>query len=105
MPRGSRRLWQAEGGVLDIALDARRGGFHLQIEDRFASDWTVIFGPSGSGKSTLLRLLAGLDRETAASPGNARVIFNGRALTDTSAHRWERPGRRATALVTQQPAL
>ncbi len=91
--------------MLEIALDARRGGFHLQIEARFATDWTVIFGPSGSGKSTLLRLLAGLDREVAASPGNARVVFNGKALADTSAHCWVRPGLRGTALVTQQPAL
>jgi ABC-type sulfate/molybdate transport systems ATPase subunit len=91
--------------VLEIALDARRGGFHLQIEARFASEWTVIFGPSGSGKSTLLRLLAGLDRETTGSPGTAGVTFNGHTSTNTSTQLWERPGRRATALVTQQPAL
>jgi molybdate transport system ATP-binding protein len=91
--------------VLEIALDARRGSFHLQIETRLAAEWTVIFGPSGSGKSTLLRLLAGLDRDAAMSPGRARVVFNGQALSDTDSHRWYRPGRRSTALVTQQPAL
>jgi molybdate transport system ATP-binding protein len=91
--------------VLEIALDARRGSFHLQIETRLAAEWTVIFGPSGSGKSTLLRLLAGLDRDAAMSPGRARVVFNGQALSDTDAHRWDRPGRRSTAVVTQQPAL
>jgi len=91
--------------VLEIAFDAQRGSFHLQIETRFGSDWTVIFGPSGSGKSTLLRLLAGLDRGTAAAPGHARVVVNGRSLTDTAARLWLRPGHRATALVTQQPAL
>ena len=91
--------------MLEIALDALRGGFHLSIETRFASDWTVIFGPSGSGKSTLLRLLAGLDREAAALPGQARVVFNEHVLADTGGRRWLRPGHRATALVTQQPAL
>lgn len=95
----------AEGGVLEIALDARRGGFHLQIETRFASDWTVIFGPSGSGKSTLLRLLAGLDREAVASTRRSRVVFHRRVLTDTAGLIWTRPGQRATALVTQQPSL
>lgn len=90
--------------MLEIELDARRGSFHLQIEARFSSDWTVIFGPSGSGKSTLLRLLAGLDRG-AAAPGRARVFFNSQSLSDTSAHLWLRPGHRKTALVTQQPAL
>lgn len=91
--------------MLEIALDARRGSFHLQIETRLDSDWTVIFGPSGSGKSTLLRLLAGLDRGAGAAPGHARVVFNGNPLTDTAGRRWVRPGRRETALVTQQTAL
>ena len=91
--------------MLEIALDARRGSFHLQIEARFTSNWTVIFGPSGSGKSTLLRLLAGLDRGAATLPENARVVFNGKTLTDTSAACWVRPGRRGTALITQQHAL
>jgi len=91
--------------VLEFALDARRGTFHLRIETHFASDWTVIFGPSGSGKSTLLRLLAGLDREAASPPGKGRVVFKGQALTDTAEGRWLRPGHRDTALVTQQPSL
>jgi molybdate transport system ATP-binding protein len=89
--------------VLEFALDARRGSFHLQIATRFAADWTVIFGPSGSGKSTLLRLLAGLDRGFA--PARSRVVFNQQGLTDTAARLWLRPGHRSTALVTQQPAL
>jgi molybdate transport system ATP-binding protein len=93
-----------ESVVLEIELDARRGSFHLQIEARFRSDWTVIFGPSGSGKSTLLRLLAGLDRGTAAA-GRARVVFNGQSLSDTSVRIWLRPGHRKIALVTQQTAL
>lgn len=91
--------------MLEIALEAQRGSFHLQIDARFESDWTVIFGPSGSGKSTLLRLLAGLDRETATAPGRARVTFNGQTFADTASRLWLRPGHRATALVTQQPAL
>jgi molybdate transport system ATP-binding protein len=91
--------------VLEIALDARRGGFHLRIETVFAQNWTVIFGPSGSGKSTLLRLMAGLDREAVASTRRGRVVFNKRVLTDTAGLIWSRPGERATALVTQQPSL
>ena len=91
--------------MLEIALDARRGSFHLRIETVFAQNWTVIFGPSGSGKSTLLRLLAGLDREAVASTRRGRVVFNKRVLTDTAGLIWSRPGERATALVTQQPSL
>jgi len=57
--------------MLEIALDARRGHFHLRLECRFVSEWTVIFGPSGAGKSTLLRLLAGLDR-----PDHGRISLD-----------------------------
>jgi ABC-type sulfate/molybdate transport systems ATPase subunit len=94
-----------EAVVLELALDARRGSFHLQVECRFASEWTVISGPSGAGKSTLLRLLAGLDRARQDEPVRARVAFEGNALTDTARGLWRRPGRRDTSLVTQQPAL
>ena len=91
--------------MLEIALDARRGSFHLQIQSRFTADWTVLFGPSGAGKSTLLRLLAGLDGESIRARGGARIVLDGGPLTDSSAGLWMRPGRRRTALVTQHPAL
>lgn len=90
--------------MLEFALDARRGSFHLQVECRFASPWTVIFGPSGAGKSTTLRLLAGLDRAPHAAD-SVRVVLDDRTLTDTARNVWTAPGRRRTALVTQQPAL
>lgn len=93
------------GGVLEFALDTRRGSFHLEVKCRFESDWTVIFGPSGSGKSTLVRMLAGLDRTRHGAGEVARVTLDGRALTDASSHTWTPPGRRQTSLVTQQPAL
>lgn len=86
--------------MLDVALEARRGGFHLQIECRLAAPWTVIFGPSGAGKSSLLRLLAGLDR-----PALGRVAFNDQTFTDTSRGVWISPGRRRSGMVAQQPAL
>jgi ABC-type sulfate/molybdate transport systems ATPase subunit len=91
--------------VLDLALDAYRGSFHLKVECRLASDWTVIFGHSGAGKSTLLRLLAGLDRTRQKGPVRARVTFNTDALTDTKRGLWIAPGHRFTSLVTQEPAL
>jgi ABC-type Fe3+/spermidine/putrescine transport system ATPase subunit len=86
--------------VLEFALDARRGSFHLQVECAFASDWTVVFGHSGSGKSTLLRLLAGLDR-----PLRGHIALDQHPLTDTATGLHLGPGRRSTALVAQQPAL
>ena len=86
--------------MLEFALDARRGSFHLQVECAFASDWTVVFGHSGSGKSTLLRLLAGLDR-----PLRGHIALDQRPLTETATGLRCAPGRRSTALVAQQPAL
>lgn len=91
--------------MLDLAFNARRGSFHLQVECRLASDWTVIFGHSGAGKSTLLRLLAGLDRARRNEPAHGRVTFSGNALTNTDSGLWLAPGHRFTSLVTQQPAL
>jgi ABC-type sulfate/molybdate transport systems ATPase subunit len=88
--------------MIELKLNTRRGGFHLQVECRFAADWTVIFGPSGAGKSTLLRLLAGLDRDNHIK---GRVIFDGRTFTDTDSCVWLKPGARETGFVVQQSAL
>jgi ABC-type sulfate/molybdate transport systems ATPase subunit len=86
--------------MLEFALEARRGIFHLHVECRFASEWTVIFGPSGAGKSTLLRLVAGLDR-----PDRGSIGLDGRTLSDSTRCIHRKPGHRNTALVAQQPAL
>jgi ABC-type sulfate/molybdate transport systems ATPase subunit len=86
--------------VLELALDLRRGSFHLELECRLASDWTVIFGPSGAGKSTLLRLISGLDR-----PDRGRITLDEHTLTDSANRHQLKPGRRQTAFVAQQTAL
>lgn len=86
--------------MLELVLDARRGSFHLQVECRLASEWTVIFGPSGAGKSTLLRLLAGLEQAK-----HGRIVLDGNPLTDTANGLALRPGRRRCSMVAQQPAL
>lgn len=85
---------------LSFSLDARLGGFHLQVECRFTAAWTVIFGPSGSGKSTLLRLLAGLDE-----PAHGRVTLGAQILTDTQHGIRVKPGERSSGMVAQHPAL
>jgi len=91
--------------VLELALDARRGSFHLQVECRFASEWTVIFGHSGAGKSTLLRMLAGLELPERTGSEHARIALDGHLLTDSAIGLDLRPGNRQTSLVAQQPAL
>jgi ABC-type sulfate/molybdate transport systems ATPase subunit len=91
--------------VLEFQIDLRRGSFHLQVECRFASEWTVIFGPSGAGKSTLLRLLAGLDWAGADEPVRGRVALDAIELTDTNRKLRVNPGRRKNGMVAQEPAL
>jgi molybdate transport system ATP-binding protein len=91
--------------MLELALHARRGSFHLQVECRFASEWTVVFGPSGAGKSSLLRLLAGLDLTESGRQELSRITLDGNLLTDTSSGFRIRPGRRQTSMVAQQSAL
>jgi ABC-type sulfate/molybdate transport systems ATPase subunit len=95
--------------VLEFALDARRGSFHLQVECRLTAPWTVIFGPSGAGKSTLLRLIAGLDTPSRRGPDQARITLNDELLTDAPGGGSIKPGpgarERKTCFVTQQPAL
>ncbi len=86
--------------MLDLALDARRGSFHLKLECSFASEWTVIFGPSGAGKTTLLRLVAGLDQ-----PEGGCIVLAGRALHDSERRINVKPGERRISMVAQQPAL
>ena len=86
--------------MLEFQFDARRGGFHLQVQCRFTAEWTVIFGPSGSGKSTLLRLLAGLDE-----PAHGRVALDAEILTHTEHGIRVKPGERRTGMVAQQSAL
>src|SRR5579863_3701655 len=91
---------RGEDAVLEVKLDARRGGFHLQVECVFVSEWTVVFGPSGSGKSTLLRLLAGLARAQ-----SGQIALDGEALTDCKRGLQVKPGKRRISMVSQQPAL
>ena len=95
--------------MIELAFDTRRGSFHLHVECRFASEWTVIFGPSGAGKTTLLRLIAGLDTPSRSGSGRARVSLDGNLLTDSPRGIAIKPGprewERKTSLVTQQSAL
>jgi ABC-type sulfate/molybdate transport systems ATPase subunit len=86
--------------MLEFSLKASRGSFHLQVDCRLASEWTVIFGPSGAGKSTLLRLLAGLDL-----PDGGSIALDGDTLSDSARRIHRNPAHRKTAFVAQQPSL
>lgn len=91
--------------MLEISVKARRGGFRLEVDCLFLSEWTVLFGPSGSGKSTMLRIIAGLDQPAPKGPERTRISMDGQLLTDSANGFALPPGRRQTSLVAQQPSL
>ncbi|BDZ51628.1 hypothetical protein GCM10025867_38690 [Frondihabitans sucicola] len=64
---------------VSFALDARVGGFHLEVAHRAGAHRIAILGPSGSGKSMTLRALAGLLGDRAGS-----VALAGEDVTDVS---------------------
>jgi ABC-type lipoprotein export system ATPase subunit len=78
------------GGETVRAVD----GVTLAIE---AGEIVGLYGPSGSGKSTLLMLIAGL---LAADAGSIR--FNGREVTEFSAHESAAYRRHDLGLVSQE---
>jgi ABC-type Fe3+/spermidine/putrescine transport system ATPase subunit len=89
--------------MVELSLKAQRGSFHLGIECKLVTPWTVVFGPSGAGKSTLLRLIAGLDK--IQKPDSGRIAIHGQHVTDSAIGLHLPPGNRSTGLVAQQSAL
>jgi molybdate transport system ATP-binding protein len=75
-------------------------GFHLQIEQDFASGFTVLFGPSGAGKSTILDCIAGLQ-----IPDTGRISLAEKVFFDAAAHIELPPQHRQVAYVFQSLAL
>lgn len=74
--------------------------FTLEVDATITAEVTALFGPSGSGKTSLLDLIAGLRRAP-----SARIVLDGRELTDTRSRR-EIPARdRRIGYVPQDGAL
>lgn len=74
--------------------------FTLEIDVCLEQQVTGIFGPSGAGKTSLLDLIAGLRR-----PASARIVLNGRVLTDTKTGTIMPARRREIGYVPQDLAL
>jgi molybdate transport system ATP-binding protein len=85
---------------LEIAVRHRQGAFSLDAEVASDAPVMALFGPSGAGKTTLLNAIAGL-----VSPDRARIVVDGRILTDT-AHKVAVPvHRRRIGYVFQDARL
>jgi ABC-type sulfate/molybdate transport systems ATPase subunit len=94
----------AEPSWLDVRIDHKFPGCHLQLACRLSAPRAVVFGPSGSGKSSLLRAVAGL-----LEPDAGHIRLHGTTV-------WERTGTRRPSprvpvearrvgLVLQSPAI
>lgn len=64
---------------IEVAIRHRLGSFALDAAFTSHGSLTAIFGASGSGKTTLINAIAGL-----IQPDSARVVIDGRTISDTS---------------------
>lgn len=98
------RVAPTESPWLDVRIDHRFPGCHLDFSCQLSAQRTVVFGPSGSGKSSLLRAIAGL-----LEPEEGHIRLLGKTV-------WERAGgarcrlcvpaeTRRVGLVPQSPAI
>lgn len=86
--------------MLELALDRRLQGFHLQTHLVIGDEIAALYGPSGSGKSLTLLAIAGLIRPTSGTIRiNGRTVFDAKAGIDLAPH------QRRVGLVFQEYAL
>jgi len=86
--------------MLELALDRRFKGFHLQTHLQIGDEIAALYGPSGSGKSLTLLAIAGLIRPTSGT-----IRINGRTVFDAKAGINLAPHQRRVGLVFQEYAL
>jgi molybdate transport system ATP-binding protein len=91
--------------VIEVAVRRRLGAFTLDVafEGPLAQSGggvTVLFGPSGAGKSATLAAVAGT-----VAVEEARVVLNGRMLSDSAARWFVPPRRRRIGWVVQDARL
>ena len=86
--------------MLEVALDRRFKGFHLQTHLQIGDEIAALYGPSGSGKSLTLLAIAGLIRPTSGT-----IRINGRTVFDANAGIDLAPHQRRVGLVFQEYAL
>jgi molybdate transport system ATP-binding protein len=83
-----------------VAVTHRQGDFALEVAFEANAHVVALVGPSGSGKTTVLNVIAGLVR-----PRHARVVVQGRVLTDTERRLFVPPHKRRIGYVFQEGRL
>jgi molybdate transport system ATP-binding protein len=83
-----------------VAVVHQQGDFSLEVTFEANAHVVALVGPSGSGKTTVLNVIAGLVRAS-----HARVVVQGRVLTDTGQRVFEPPHKRRIGYVFQEGRL
>jgi molybdate transport system ATP-binding protein len=83
-----------------VAFTHRQGDFALDVAFEANAHVVALAGPSGSGKTTVLNVIAGLVRAK-----HARVVVQGRVLTDTRQRIFVPPHKRRIGYVFQEGRL
>lgn len=90
----------ATGDLLAVCVRHRLSRIELDVSMGVGRETLALVGPSGAGKTSVLRAVAGLLR-----PDQARIEYDGRALTDTERHVNLPPESRRVGMVFQDGAL
>jgi molybdate transport system ATP-binding protein len=86
--------------MLKLSMTHAFPGLTLDMAFEAPAGVTAIFGRSGAGKTSLINAVAGLLR-----PDTARIVLDGRVLTDTAARVHLPPHRRHLGMVFQDARL
>jgi molybdate transport system ATP-binding protein len=86
--------------MLEVVLDKRLDGFHLDVAFTAQNELVVLFGPSGAGKSLTLQAIAGT-----MHPDAGRIIIDSQAVYDSTLLLDLSPQVRRVGYVPQHYAL
>jgi len=86
--------------VLEVRIEKRYAGFHLQMEFSAGRETMAILGASGAGKTMTLRCLAGVIR-----PDRGYIALDGHVWFDSERRVFVPPQERGVGLLFQNYAL
>ena len=86
--------------ALEVDIEKKAGGFHLQVSFSSGEEFLGILGASGCGKSMTLKCIAGIEK-----PDRGRIILDGKTLYDSEKRINLPPQKRHVGYLFQNYAL
>ena len=84
----------------DLAVEKKRGNFHIAVAFQAEPGITALFGPSGSGKTSILNMIAGVLR-----PERGHITVDDRPLFDSEKRINLKPDQRRVGYIFQDARL